>query len=389
MNDAAAEQFAVRLYGEMLLDERQFGDAVRYARKEIFDRFAQTNTWGAYQCYGMPSFILGGGARHQEAEAKEPVAKHEVLEELDRLRMSAAGGIAARRKALLADVRAWERVLRTEWRTGDTLYALAETYAALGEDRTAIDYFRQALASEEPRPEVPIRAIEQLAELEARYAETLQAEIAQTSGKARKKLEAEQSEFLRSARKRLLLALRMGQTPSRLLLVGDYYRRLAMIVSATRRPAALRRAATNYRKAAGAGRQAADLGPLLHGVVCQYFADWPSAGQTRANDRVSEYVQAIAAGERLVREGAGALPAQRDQLLLAQAAVVRGVLTGRIADERAAVTQLYRTALAAPGSSAERAAALQELDFLIAMLEWRQQPALADELRSLRTELEG
>ena len=213
VNDAAAEQFAVRLYSEMLLEDRQFGAAVHHARQHIFEHFAQTNTWGAYQCYGMPSFILGGGARQQEVDVKVPVAKHEVLEELNRLRASAAGADTARRKAVLADVRGWEQVLRTEWRTGDTLYSLAETYAALGEVGAAIDYFRQALASEEARPDVPIRAIEQLADLEARYAEKLQAETTQLSGKARRKLEAEQRELLRTARRRLLLVLRMGQTP--------------------------------------------------------------------------------------------------------------------------------------------------------------------------------
>jgi CHAT domain-containing protein len=389
VNDAAAEQFATRLYGEMLAEDRQFGDAVHHARQHIFERFDQTNTWGAYQCYGMPAFVLGGGARRQETETKEPVAKHEVLEDLDRLRMSAEGVDAARRKALLAEVRAWERTVRAEWRTADTLYALAEAYAALDEEQAAIDYFRQALASKEARPEVPVRAIEQLADLEARYAEKLQHQVAQVKGKARQKLEAEQNELLRTARKRLLLALRMGQTPARLALLGDYYRRLAVTTTGSRRTAALRRAATNYRQAAGEGRQATDLGPILLWVECRYLADWPAEGKTRPQAGISAAVDAIAAGERLVRESTGAPLTRHERLLLAQAAVLRSLLAGRLEEERAATVQLYRAALAVSGSSDERAQALRELEFLAVMLEWREQPAWAATLRQIRDELEG
>ncbi|WP_417069914.1 CHAT domain-containing protein [Niveibacterium terrae] len=59
VDDAAGEAFAASFYCH-LLDGESFGEAVLAARKEIWMRFPNVNTWGAYQCYGDPGYRLRG-----------------------------------------------------------------------------------------------------------------------------------------------------------------------------------------------------------------------------------------------------------------------------------------------------------------------------------------
>lgn len=57
VEDEAAVAFSKKFYEEMLRG-KNFGDSVLSARKYVYDNFRQTNTWGAFQCYGQPQFSL-------------------------------------------------------------------------------------------------------------------------------------------------------------------------------------------------------------------------------------------------------------------------------------------------------------------------------------------
>lgn len=58
VDDAAALLFAEAFY-ERLLDGVPFGEAVKGARAEVYTKHGLTNnTWGAYQCYGDPTWAL-------------------------------------------------------------------------------------------------------------------------------------------------------------------------------------------------------------------------------------------------------------------------------------------------------------------------------------------
>ena len=57
VDDQAALEFANVFYESMLAGD-DFGTSVRNARKETFNKFKYTNTWGAYQCYGDPFYRL-------------------------------------------------------------------------------------------------------------------------------------------------------------------------------------------------------------------------------------------------------------------------------------------------------------------------------------------
>jgi hypothetical protein len=55
VDDRAGQAFAATFYRNMLAGET-FGEAVRIAREDVWLRFPDVNTWGAYQCYGDPDF---------------------------------------------------------------------------------------------------------------------------------------------------------------------------------------------------------------------------------------------------------------------------------------------------------------------------------------------
>lgn len=60
VDDLASKAFAESFYRRMLVGEL-FGEAVRAAREEIYLRYPDVNTWGAYQCYGEPDYRLYDG----------------------------------------------------------------------------------------------------------------------------------------------------------------------------------------------------------------------------------------------------------------------------------------------------------------------------------------
>ena len=55
VNDDAALEFAKVFYAQMN-SGNTFGKAVKEARKAIFEKYPETNTWGAYQAYGDPYY---------------------------------------------------------------------------------------------------------------------------------------------------------------------------------------------------------------------------------------------------------------------------------------------------------------------------------------------
>ena len=57
VDDNAGAGFA-KIFYEKMTNGYSFGDAVLEARKHTYRNFNYTNTWGAFQCYGDPQFIL-------------------------------------------------------------------------------------------------------------------------------------------------------------------------------------------------------------------------------------------------------------------------------------------------------------------------------------------
>jgi CHAT domain-containing protein len=177
VNDQAANLFAEVFFKAMLERNLPFGDAVWEARKETYGKFPTLNTWGAYQAYGDPSFVLDPN-REEVAPSSvfQPVAVEELLERLRGLQADA--GYRARAtikqldkqldRLLGAAPQAWKDLPQVQAVLGD----LFADYLPEGFERARGAYLR-AIAEEDKAGAVPVRAIERLANLEARAGEAM------------------------------------------------------------------------------------------------------------------------------------------------------------------------------------------------------------------------
>lgn len=149
VDDAAALTFSATFYDRML-EGADFGDAVRAARVATHAAHPETNTWGAYQCYGDPGFTLSlgtgsttpppsSGADETErfADATEIVFAARNVSSLAR----AGGGSALSDRlaalARVADARGWLGA-------PGVLSALARAHIELGQNERAIQLVTDA-----------------------------------------------------------------------------------------------------------------------------------------------------------------------------------------------------------------------------------------------------
>ena len=77
VNDNAALEFAEVFYKRMF-SGYSFGDAVLAARKAVFEKYENINTWGAYQCYGDPFYTFKQIRRGPEQQKKDYVLAQEA-----------------------------------------------------------------------------------------------------------------------------------------------------------------------------------------------------------------------------------------------------------------------------------------------------------------------
>lgn len=178
VNDAGALVFGQRFYQGLLQDGLPFGEALFLARKAVWDRDPGDITWGAFQAYGDPGWLAesrGGGTT--EGGDRRYVSPDELVDDLDALRATFAGqGERRTGRDHAKRARKIRRLLEKRCPAGwgdlpQVQAALAAAWAELGELDEARRAYLAAIRSEDNRGRVPIRAIEQLADIEARLGE--------------------------------------------------------------------------------------------------------------------------------------------------------------------------------------------------------------------------
>jgi tetratricopeptide (TPR) repeat protein len=239
VNDAAASLFAEELYRAMLAEGADFGTAVTRARRLVHDEMPTTLTWGAYQCYGDPGFRL---SNKRSRVNDGPVYTENELRRRARHIISAAGDQG--RNVTMDDTDEGEslkerlvsrlRVLNPETPPPDALQLgqlssaaladLAEAYGELGDFRTAIDLYTRAVRHE--RADAPIRALEQLGNLQIREAQRMVASET-TANPSR-----EATQLLTDSLAWLTRAADLSETGERLAMLGSYYKKRAAITPA-------------------------------------------------------------------------------------------------------------------------------------------------------------
>jgi tetratricopeptide (TPR) repeat protein len=210
VDDRAAQHFALEFY-DGLLGGSKFGDAVLRARASTFQEFPKTNTWGAYQCYGNPDFALDLNLSTEDSQAADQtvyVARREVLERVRNIEARAVDVDDAKRAKLLTELATIDRTAAGKWDDGEMLFEIASAYAALQSNEEALEAFNKSFA----QSKVPVKAVEQLANLLYRKAETVEDEAGHAA-------------LFEQARKYVQWTLELHPTVERLCLMGSLYKR--------------------------------------------------------------------------------------------------------------------------------------------------------------------
>jgi CHAT domain-containing protein len=241
VRDDAALHFAKIFYDEMLAGVT-FGRALQKARRDTWMRpeFSDCNTWGAYQAYGDPDFRFDptGAAIGRAAGAKGYVSPAEFIDELEGIARSAKeprkkpSGGEEDRSSDAGRIDGLVKECPPEWlERSEVLLALGAAYGEAGNFDPAARFLKAALELETSDNATTLRAVEQLANFEARSA-------------VRRKSEAE----VRKAIERLESLLKVGASSERYALLGSAYKRLAILeADPSKALESVRRAADNYR----------------------------------------------------------------------------------------------------------------------------------------------
>jgi hypothetical protein len=179
VSDALAARFGQVFYEALLRDNQPFGDAVFKARKALWDQDRDDVTWGAFQAYGDPAWQAEAGAERGGTSAAEapPVSVEELLDELSRHSARASRRLCLLNPGVLADQRTQlaayiAQRIPVDWQDDPLiLSALGTTWAELDDPEQACKAYSAALQHDDLRGRVPMRAIEQLAMMEARWGE--------------------------------------------------------------------------------------------------------------------------------------------------------------------------------------------------------------------------
>ncbi len=339
VQDDAALYFAQVFY-QQLLAGHPFGRVVQEARRQTWQQYPDSNTWGAYQVYGDPEFCLGPVARGGDGDREDPfVASEELLLALDQL------PVQPNREALERALQALQRRSAPEWLAQGTVQErLASVYGRQGEFSDAVAHYEQAARAEDPDHPSTLRALDQWVNLEVRY------------GKAIKD------------RARIMKAIDRGQAilgvspnAERLSVMGSAYKRLAEVeeeMQVVRRH--LKEAARCYREASllQAKTPLPDPYPAINGWVIEALLGEPTE---RAEARLLEF-------ELWARRRFEIKRSVWDLIAIADLAVAGAYARGRLPDASKELIQTYRQAFVESGATPkERGSALGQLDFMLAM----------------------
>ncbi len=179
VRDDAAKTFAETFFMRMALNGDTFGAAIANARLAVLDGYPDCNTWGAYQAYGDPLFQLK--LMPGDINLNVPLrAPEELLDWIERIRLAALSPCTTTTRldfdALSRRIALRLRSLPPSWaQMPEIQYALGLLYNDCGAAgyKKARESLLRSIAADFARAIVPLRAVEQLVNIEARHAQSL------------------------------------------------------------------------------------------------------------------------------------------------------------------------------------------------------------------------
>lgn len=238
VDDASALEFTERFY-ECMFEGDNFGEAVRKARKAIYDQYAyRTNTWGAYQCYGDPFYTLDVTQGNWEPKYEFVIVEEAIIELTNLLNSLEAGNYEV--ESINKKMDAIDKAIHmASVENGRTLELQALIYSALNMYGAAIEKFKKLL--EEEKASYSFSALEQYCNLRVKFA-------VQES----KKPGSKKSDYVYQLKNVIpdMVALKqLSETPERLNILAGTYKRLGIVSEGVAKKNAYIQAALFYKKA--------------------------------------------------------------------------------------------------------------------------------------------
>lgn len=358
VDDAAAKTFATSFYHRML-EGSLYGDAVLQARRDTFQRHGDTNSWGAYQCYGDPSFSLS--VADSGWTPGRIVSERELCLWLDELPKQAR--TTSNASVLLRELETRLDEVPDAWQASAELNGLAGcALMALEQYERAISYFERLVTSE--RATATVRALEQFANCRVRYAGQLAREKAKVAEASRQLAQAEQM---------LDSLLAIGRTAERHALLGGVMKRRALIAtrSATRRKylRRMREAYLDAWRCSLASTPHGDPYPLANALAADVVLHWGTSatGSQRAAERQA-VVEQIERLEDAARASAYTSTAAYNLIATAERQLLIALLDGALdAAEQSAIEAAFAAGLSRGSTPRERGSIRTQLTFFETM----------------------
>jgi len=375
VDDQAASTFARTFYESMFKGYR-FARAVQHARAETYRLHPNTNTWGAFQAYGDDRYRFPV-CEQSNTTTKEYVHPSHIIADLDKLSARIKDATQQDKKGYYLDqLKAIEEAARgTDFQHAGVREALAVAWAELNDKERAIGHYRAALSLEDAG--LSLHGLEQLANLEIREGSTL------LSDKDKDKQQQGDS-YMQAGWQRLNLLLAMGPTTERLSLLGSYWKRMAQACTALGKADQIKECSLGMQDAYWRAAELSytrsgswDYYPLLNaldGALLSAACGERGPFDTR-QEQLPELLEAAAENGRLrfkenrqFFHAVAEIEAERIRALWGCYQQKKSGICLTDQTVREQIAERYRDLVKRLGSPREHDSAINQLDFLIALL---------------------
>lgn len=369
VDDAAAVTFATTFYQE-LLSGRPFGDTVKAARERTYNEHMNVNTWGAYQCYGDPGYILRvateayGGPQTEESFA----STSELTIQLENIAQDAettSQRDASAEQERVRSMKKWVASQRPDWlEQAQVLTAFARTFRELDCFEDAIGCYEKALKTS--ITVVSIQDLEQLSNLRSRLASM---NYTRSSRAATERAEA--TKMIRQAIRELqglppvitsdAKIVGEGLTSERLSLYGSAQKRLSLVLQGEEWLNALREMMQYYQladRAANGLNTYPALNWLCACAVLHQLGELDAAKTPNWDDE-AERIRAVALKSDEKSADFWQLAAR------AETELIQGIASGKLDSAIGSVAEGYLRAWRRGGTPRKLRSVLEHMDWLI------------------------
>ena len=361
VDDVAAKTFA-RTFYEQLLGGAPFGRAVSSARRRTYEQHKSVNTWGAYQCYGDPDYTLAPRVEDDKVVQYKfnPVSTAEALAELNNLVGDAETVPDEKLSTLRRYLSDLEQSLPPDWLAdAQVRAALGAAYGEVESFKEAVEHYLAALALKDAN--LPVKAIEQLGNLQARWAVQLWKTPGEPAGPPVDMLIGKAIEHIGGL-------LKFAKTSERLCLMASIYKRQAWVHSKDDPKASLEQMRAYFKEAhelelANKGEVAPY--PLLNWLLAETILRWRRSGKDEAFDMQRQDL--IAEAESIASRNSED-PTFWSAVSQAECMLFRHLVEENLDEHKEAIVQAYQRARFRGVSARKFRSVLGHLEFLIEMV---------------------